>query len=42
MKNLSKFTKAELINKYKKLENNNSNNQNNGQTLLQIILTFKS
>jgi hypothetical protein len=40
--NLNKYTKAELINKYKKLENNNSNNQNNGQTLLQIILTFKS
>jgi hypothetical protein len=33
--NLNKFTKAELISKFKKLENKNSNNQ---QSFLQIIL----
>jgi len=48
MKNLNKFTKAELINKYTKLENNNSNqsqSQSKFQSILKIIdkiLLFKS
>ena len=48
MKNLNKFTKAELINKYTKLENQNSNQtqtQSKYQWILNIIdkiLLFKS
>jgi hypothetical protein len=39
--NLNKFTKAELISKFKKLENKNSNNNSN-QSLFSKILAFIS
>jgi hypothetical protein len=48
MKNLNKFTKAELINKFKNLENLKSNhdkNLNSNQSnlkLIDILLLFKS
>jgi hypothetical protein len=41
MKNLNKFTKAELINKFKKLEDQNSN-KNNLIKILDYILLFKN
>jgi hypothetical protein len=42
MKNLNKFTKAELISKFKKLEikNSNVNNSNTNTTLFSKILDF--
>lgn len=46
--NLNKYTKAELISKFKKLEtkSNNSDNNNNKQSifskLIELILTFKN
>jgi hypothetical protein len=40
MKNLNKFTKAELISKFKKLENKNSNVNPNNQSLFSRILDF--
>jgi hypothetical protein len=46
MKNLNKFTKAELISKFKKLEIKNSNVNNSNTTLfskfLDFILYFKT
>lgn len=40
MKNLNKFTKAELINKFKELQDNGSNN--NRPKLVELLLTLKS
>jgi hypothetical protein len=41
--NLNKFTKAELISKFKKLENKNSNNQQTfTQTILNSLILFKN
>jgi hypothetical protein len=40
MKNLNKFTKAELISKFKKLEIKNSNENNSNTTLFSKILDF--
>jgi hypothetical protein len=44
--NLNKFTKAELISKFKKLESKNSNNSSNIKTyffkILSFILLFKN
>jgi len=40
MKNLNKFTKAELIGKFKKLETKNSNVNNSNTTLFSKILDF--
>lgn len=44
MKNLNKLTKAEIINKFRKLENNNSNKPNKSifTSILETILQFKS
>lgn len=46
MKNLNKYTKAELISKFKNLENNNSNNNPNNTNIfskiIKSILLFKS
>lgn len=36
--NLNKFTKAELISKFKKLESKNSNSNNNNQSILKNII----
>jgi hypothetical protein len=36
--NLNKFTKAELISKFKKLESKNSNSNNNNQSILNNII----
>jgi len=40
MKNLNKFTKAELISKFKKLENKNSNSNNSNTTLFSKIFDY--
>jgi hypothetical protein len=42
MNNLNKFTKAELISKFKKLDNKNSIRDANKITLVEIFLTLKS
>jgi hypothetical protein len=46
MKNLNKFTKAELISKFMKLETKNSNSKPNNQSLfskiIEIISYFKT
>jgi hypothetical protein len=41
--NLNKFTKAELISKFKKLDNKNNNNQQTlTQTILNTLTLFKN
>lgn len=42
MKNLQKYTKAELISKYNKLQENNNNNNSIFSRLIEYILLFKT